>query len=508
MTHPDSKNDRSISTFSELLGVWWSQRWSIFLKIGMGALVTMGVLVAMIFLRPSQREMQLDFRVLFTGVDQSIYPNGARFTPADVISESVLRSVYDKNGLQASVKFEEFRSAFAVLPRNPALEEFRRSFRARLDDASLNQVERTKVEDEYESRVRALRNGEFTLIARPAEVWSGKLTPAMMSDILTEWSLQIKNRGVFKLDYSIYSANIVTDSEVYQGDYLFMLDRIRVTIDRILENIDQLEAIPGMALVRAGPKQLSLQELKTMLRFDLRYRLAQLEVPVYGLGLYKNQAFSEAYINDRLFYLNLDAMSAKSRIASVEDALARYTASSIARTNESTSDGRLSAGTGNSIMPQLSESFLNRMLDLANVQQDLTFRQELSRRPIELGKTLANIESERQVYNNIIRQLHSRDSKMEPKRAELLEWVQVQSASLVDALKGALDNAQALHEEISRRNLDGTQIYSTPEPVKYQKVSSVGLGRIMMMLALSGGVYACIVLLGAASNVKKLGVSA
>lgn len=475
-----------------LAAAWWGARGQILARLGVGAACCGLLLASVYFLRPTQAEARLEFRLLFNGVEEGQYPNFIRFTPADIVAEPVLREVYRRNHLDGVVPFGEFRNAFAVLTRNPALDDYRLEARDRLENSGLTQVERTKLEDEYASRVRALRNGEFVLVGRLPGGWPAGLGAGLLPDILEVWSRQARTQGMFRFNFNIYSDNIIADITPYRDDYLLLLDHIRVTINRVLANIDQLESIPGATLVRAGPRRISLDEVKAQLRDDLKYKLSLIEVPVYGLGLYRNQAFSEAYVNEQLARLKRETAHVQARRLAVERALSSYAASSA--TPASGSAGDNAAGSGSALMPQLSESFLNRLLDMSSMQADVTFRQELSRRAIALGREQAELENERQIYANILEQLGNRDAAMEERRAAMAEWVGRQSAAMLTTLHDALGNAQALYEEISRSSLEPPAVYVAPDPVVIRRVSPVGLARPALVLALAGAVYACLVL--------------
>jgi hypothetical protein len=451
------------------------------------------IMVASYFLRPAQREGRVEVRLLFTGVEQGLYPNGTRFTLADIIAEPVLQEVYRRHKLEKAIGFEDFRHAFAVLHRNEALEDLRDDYAGRLEDKSLSQVERTKLEDEYESRRRALSNGDCVLVIKPAaETWPTGITAALAEDVLKVWEEQTRRRGAFKFNLDIYSANIISDIAPYRDDYLVLLDRIRVTINRILRNIEALENVPGAPLVRAGAKQVSLGELKALLRDDLRYKLSLIESPVYGLGLYRNRTFSQAYIDEQLFRLSRETTAAKHKRLTVEQALASYAASgAVQSANAAVAAGGSGAAlaAGNALIPQISESLLNRMLDLSSQQSDVMFRQDLTRRQVDFGNQLAEIENERQIYENMLRQLNTPNPEMEQERDTMQSWVSRQVAAMLKTLEEALGNLGLLYDEISRRSLEPATVYTVTEPFAFARASAISLGRIALVVALLSAAY-------------------
>jgi len=455
-------------------------------------MVAVAIMAACYFLRPAQREGRVEIRLLFTGVEQGIYPNGTRFTLADIIAEPVLQEVYRRHKLEKAIGFEDFRHAFAVLHYNEALEDLRDDYAGRLDDKNLSQVERNKLEDEYESRRRALSNGDCVLVIKPAaETWPTGITAALAEDVLKIWEEQTRQRGAFKFNLDIYSPNIISDIAPYRDDYLVLLDRIRVTINRILRNIEALENVPGAPLVRAGAKQVSLGELKALLRDEIRYKLSLIESPVYGLGLYRNRTFSQSYIDEQLFRLSRETMAATHNRLALEQALASYAASGAVQSSSATATASGSAlNGGNALIPQISESLLNRMLDLSSQQSDVLFRQDLTRRQVEYGNQLADTENERQIYENMLRLLNTPNADMEQERDAMQSWVSRQVSAMLKTLEEALGNLGLLYDEISRRSLEPTTVYAITEPFSFARASAISLGRIALVVAALSAAYA------------------
>ena len=490
---PDGENAPNLTA---VMAALWQPRLRLLLWIGGGAVVTVGLLAVVFFLRPTQRQAELEFRLLFTGAERGLYPNETRFAPSDIVAAPVLREVYARNHLEKVLKYDDFAAAFAVLPRNPALIEFRRAFRGRLEDSGLTQIERAKVEDEYASRVRALRSGSFVLVGRLPGGWPANLKPELLAEILEVWSERARGQGAFLFNFDIYSDNILDGFSEGTDDYLVLLDRIRVTINRMLGNLTQLESIPGASMVRAGSRQLSVGELKVLLRDDLQYKLSQIRAPVISMALYRDQAVSGAYIYEQLSRLQRESAFSKTLAEGVEAALVGYTSGGgFSMTSSGAESSSIGPAAGGGLMPQLSESFINRLLDMSSIQADVLFRQDLARQSIEHRTHLATLESERQLYDNMLRQLAARAEGGADKRTAMQDWVEKQTTALVVLLKESLTAEQMLFDEISRRALDPIQVYAVDAEIGLNRVSPIGLGRLMGLLAIMGATYACVVLL-------------
>jgi len=111
-----------------LFGIWWGERRRIILLALAGLVVGAGVVLAVIVMRPTQPISALTLRLLFYGVERGEYPNGIRFTPADIVATPVLDEVYHRDQLQKYVRFDDFKNAWTVINNNPALDQLRREY--------------------------------------------------------------------------------------------------------------------------------------------------------------------------------------------------------------------------------------------------------------------------------------------------------------------------------------------------------------------------------------------
>lgn len=496
------QNDSSSGIgLAALLAVWWARRVKIVLLASAGALVAAALFAAVFLLRDSWQEANLTFRVLFAGVEKGQYPNGMRFTPEDIVATPVLQEVYQRNNLEGVIPFAKFKAAFVVSDNNPALERLRRESQDHLSARALTQVERSKLEDDYESKIKATQNGTFVLVAKLGNPlltrWPRNLISKVMNDILDVWAEQSRSAGVFKFDLNVYSENILSDIIGSQDDYLVLVDRLRVTINRILGNLSELSAIPGAKLVRVGDQHVSLGELQVALQDDLQFRVMKIESAIYAFGFYRNQTLATAYINDQLFRLKLQSTAYQSRVKVIDDALSNYNlgrqaaAQAESGTIAAGANGQQQPFSGTTLMPQLGDSFLNRLMELSTQNTDILFRQDLTRQSIELGRAMVDIENERQIYQRMLGSLN--DSTGNPletaNRKEMLKWVQDQFTELISNLKDNLNKVQLLHDEISQRSLQPSAVYSLVEPLYVQRASAISTIIAAVLLGFMWCVY-------------------
>ena len=219
----DSNNPNDGLDLGSLISVWWRQR----VRISLHALAVLSVAVAVLgvvyTVLPHQQQSTVVFRLLFKGAEKGLYPNGTQFTPSDVVTTAVLEEVYQRNGLEKFCKFEDFKSAVVVINRNPDIQRLQREYAPKLEDRKLLVVERQKLEAEYDNRMQAIRNGEFTLMLQQDGAllkWPGTLAGKVIEDVLIVWLDQSRSRGVFKFDFNIYSTNLLQEITETNSDYI------------------------------------------------------------------------------------------------------------------------------------------------------------------------------------------------------------------------------------------------------------------------------------------------
>ena len=499
MMSSDLDSAESELKLSDILAVWWKTRVRIFLLALAGGVVAAAALLVAFLLRPSQQMATVDVRLLFSGVDKGQYPNGTPFSAQDIVATSILQQVYEQNHLGKFIKFDDFKSSFSVLESNEATERLRREYGPKLDDRRLTSPERSKIEDEFQGKLKSSRTGEFRLVGLLGSGltnWNRDLVGIVMNDILNTWVLDARGKGVFKFDLNVYSENIVSDLETYQEDQLIFIDRLRVTISRIIQNIRALEEIPGASLLRVGDRKLSLGELDVALQDDLRFKIGVLHNAIYSYGFYRNRALAESYIDDQLFSLDLDNKAGESRVKVIDDALTSYSANRQGAGAQRIEGTAAQVGTtpsisfgGGTMIPQLGESFLDRVINLSTQNSDVAFRQDLSRQTIDLGKGIVDIDRERKIYQRMKDAITDPNVQARPDRAEVSKWVEEQLHLLVPRLKDTLHYVQLVNDEISARLLQPVTVYTVVQPMHIEKVAMISLFKLAALIAFAWCIY-------------------
>ena len=465
-------------------------------RIVRGALGLAALLVALVGLGlwiylPLRKEATLDFRIDFDGVQDGKYPNGSKFSIEDILSEPVLRRVYDENALQKYVKFEKFRGAVFVTSSNKALDLLELEYRVRLADTKLQPVDRQRIEREFREKAASLRTGTFQLTLIRSErlrEMDFTLMEKVLRGVLSAWADDAaKMRGAMKYDLPIYSPAMLQKEFLETEDYLISADLLRRKVIRLIASIDQLLKVPGIQVFRIPGSGASLPEIRLRLEDIGTFRIAPALSLIRATGLSNNPAATMRYIEDRLFETNRSQKLALDQEGKVRGGLEAYVRTTKSMTSgqgtggEGTPGGSRSLG-GGMVIPQLGESFLDRLMDLSDTKGDTGFRKDLTERMITAGMTQAELASEAAYYQELETDFKNVKKPVEgdAARAATLKETRTRFTAIIAEMEKSITEIQQLYELISVRNLrPASFIYSVDKPAKLDSTSAFPFQRFL-----------------------------
>src|SRR5712691_5882564 len=139
---------------------------------------------------PSQRITTQQFRLDFEGSGEGLYPNGMKFSIADIISGPILERVYRDN-LTGVISFSDFIRSIFILQSNTASELLAAEYQARLSDARLSSVDRERLQNEYELKRQSIKKNEYSInFARRTGLRTvpEPVARKVLLDILNRWA--------------------------------------------------------------------------------------------------------------------------------------------------------------------------------------------------------------------------------------------------------------------------------------------------------------------------------
>lgn len=470
--------------------------------------VALAVLVAVAWgtlqwvLAPVEQMASLDFRIEFDGVQDGKYPNGMKFSMEDILSEPVVRRVFDDNDLKRYAPYERFRAALVVTSTNRDLEAMERDYQGRLADPKLMPVERLRLEREFREKLAALKTSGYTLWMFRRErlrQMSPLLMDKVLRGILAAWAEDVaKTRGALKYDVPTYGPTGGIEKEFLgTEDQLVSIDMLRTKVNRVLTNIDKLMKIPGIQIVRTTRTGTTLPEIKARLEELNTYKIAPLLGIIRATGLSKDSASAMRYLENRAFEVGLEQTVAQDRERKTREAFDAYLGTdrraAAARADAVQGAGR-EAGTS-AVIPQFSESFIDRLMTLANRNSDVAFRQDLIERIITAGLEQADAAREASFYRELLSSFRNSakgggDASV---RAAVLKDIEARFSYAAGELEKAIAGVVEIYDIVSVRNLrPSSALYSTDRPVRVLRRTGFSIARMLGLTIVLAGFVGCV----------------
>ena len=483
-----------------LLRTVWLYRQVISLAVaGVMGIFAVAMLAAYIF-QAVERLGTLEFRLLFEGASQGQYPNGTLFSSAEITSTPVLTEVFETSDLERYGSYEDFNDSIFVLQSNPELEILFYEYEAKLAASGLSPVDRRRIEDDFRTRRQSLTDPRFSLNFRE-DARVARMPPSLVSkvldDTLATWARQAAERkGALRYNIPVFSKNILRPDLIEAEDYITGIDILRAQVRRVIANIDEIATLPGAAVIRIDDGRTSLAEIRVNLEDVLRFQIQPLVGMIRMTGLSRDPASLGRYIDDQFFQVSLQRGEAEKRVAAVQESLRAYMLQGAVAVPEAGSgSGEFIATVApgdEAMMPQLGESFLDRLLEMSTMNSDVGYRQQLTDRIIQENVAVAALEREQAYYEDLSRSVADLGFRStDAGRESELTIITARFQGAFDQVVTAVDEVNAIYDELSTQNLNPTTLLYTvtaPFTMRTQRALSlrtaVWYGALVFMLSL------------------------
>jgi hypothetical protein len=478
---PERLSDQSDEDLSlqPLLQALWSYRRVMlvaFVAIVLGYLALMMTAYAR---QPHERIASIAVRLTFEGAAEDHFPNGTKFSSTEIVSTPVLTEVFRKNDLQRFGTFEFFKDSMFVLQSNPDLELLSFEYQTKLSDARIGPVERARLEEEFRKKRESLKSPIVSVNLRRTERMSRMpdvLMSKILGDTLSTWAEQAAQRkGIARYDTPVLSRNVLRKDLLSTEDYVIAADVLRSTIERILTTVADVEKIPGSGAIRVGEQQVGLADIRAHLEDLVRFRVQPLISDIRYSGVSRNASRIDLYFEGRLYETQAALDGAEQRLRTVQDALRAYQQRGI--------DAGLTPGDSGrsaSVTPQLSESFIDKLVDLSRQSNDVQYRQDMTNRVIEDGIAAADLKKQVAYYESMRKAFAGTRPASNPK-AEV--EVTARMNSIFEDIGSSVDQMQALYKIVAEQNLNpNTVLYTVTSPFFVKTTSALTLRTVLLYL--------------------------
>jgi hypothetical protein len=481
----DFSDDDDVASLQPTLKALWSYRRTIGIALGV---TVVGCVLAWVFAyawTPKERVASLGFQLIFEGADRGEYPNGTKFSSAEIVSTPVLTEVFKANELQRYSTFSKFKDSMFVLQTNRDLELLYLEYTAKLSDSKLGPVDRARLEEEFRRKRESLSAAGFSLNIRRSEGLIGIPNASLskiLQDTLSTWASQTaEKKGATRFNIPVLSKNALQRDFLTSEDYIISADILRTKIERILKTVFVLAEIPGADAVRMDG-QVGLADLRANLEDLNRFKIEPLISLIRESGLTRNPTRISQYFEGRLVEVQLARTEMEHRIKSMQDALLGY------EQRGTVVSGPTTPGpTSTTVTPQLSESFLDRLVQMSTQSIDVGYRQGLTKRIIDNGIFLAELKRQAEYYELMRRAFMSVQGRAD---GSVASDVTRRMGQAYDEVARSIDQVQAFYALISQHNLNpDTVVYTVTTPFAVRTTSALSSSTMVL--------YTFVVLLGA-----------
>ncbi len=467
----------------------WNYRRAIGWAFGCALLVFLLGLTLVYLWYPDQKTAQVSFRLLFAGAEKGEYPNGMLFGPTDITSNLIVEEVFEANNLSQYGNFEDFKKSLFVQQDNPRLESLEMEFRGRLADSKLTPIDRQGLERDFAAQSKSMLSAGFKLVFVRTERFRkmpATLAYKILTDILSAYAKDAdKEKGALKFRIPVPTRKMMQRNIIEEEDYIISLDMIRLSIQRVQAALTALKSIPGADVVRVGSTRLALVDLQANLDDLLRFRLNPMIGFVRSTGATKNVTLTVQYLQHQLFALNLDRDAWGKRVKVYDENLRKYLQQRASVSAENAGSGAQSSGLGGmgnvpALIPQLGDSFFDRLIELGKAGEDTIYRQEMVNKSIESGMHLVDIEQDVAFYKDLISVFENQLKRPNPVALKDFQGLyQERCSKILEEVLVTIDNLNLFYDTLSQRNLNPTsQLVKITVPPSVSTESSVSGKRV------------------------------
>lgn len=355
---------------------------AILLAFAAVAILYVVVGVAIYVFSPAQRITSQQFRLDFEGATEGNYPNGIKFSTSDITSTPILLKVFNDDHLDRFTTFPDFSRALFVLEANLDYERLAAEYQARLADPKSSAIDRERIMREWQAKAASIAKNDFSLnwlrTADTAAVPESVVKKVLL-DALAGWAKYATNeQHVLKYRLTVFSPEMIGPADS-DGEPVVDIQVLRSKIYRILQNIDALLEVPGSNLLRSADGGMSLQEIRLLLEEIIRFRLEPLTGRVSTNGLIANRPATLRFLESQLAYDQRYLKSAQDYADTIRQSFAVYSMHDFTTENTATGahDQMRQPQRSDTLMPQISDSFLDRLVTLTSQSSDVQYRQKL-----------------------------------------------------------------------------------------------------------------------------------
>jgi hypothetical protein len=280
-----------------------------------------------------------------------------------------------------------------------------------------------------------------------------------MVETLETWASESDTkRGVLNHQIEVLTpASLDVKVDVF-GGLLLKADLLRTSLQRIVQNIEDVQKLPGAVLVRFGPERVTFMEVQGKITDLVGSRLDPL-VMTSGRSMVRE---SSVWVAETVAAARRKQKGAEKRIQNYQEALKAYsgtvepvgTVRGSSTPTGAASSGNPPAGQG----PPLDQTFIDRIVELSD--SNIRFRQQLTESMVEAQLEAVFEDQRASYYERLLKSVSGPSSDGDSTELE------ARLDEIVKDGKELTKKFNALYEEFSRVALrSSAAMYEARKPV-------------------------------------------
>jgi hypothetical protein len=467
------------------------------------SLVAVGIAYAIIAIviyltAPAVRIISQPFSLDFKRADKGEYPNGDKFSVNEIIAEPILLLVYRESRIQEYMSFRNFVGSIYISESNPEYDKLWREYASRLNDPKLNNAEREQIEKAFTEKKEGLKKNLYSInFTTPRGIRNvpEDLAKRVLSTTLARWADWAQTEGrVTSYDATILSPSVLDDTP--RSNQVIAIRILIKRLGQVLDNIDELALLPSADVARTPTDHLSLAELRIKIEDLIRFRLEPDVAAARASG--HADPSTLRFVQTQLEYDQRQLDSYQYRVNAVRDAIALYTSQRLVTGEAPTGQTRPSSepppksGQQETVMPQVSDTFIDRMAQLLNQSADVQFRQKLVTDLRHIQTDMIPIQEAVRYDQEMVRDLNTSVPALGPS-----ENVSADVEDIRNDAKLLVGKVNDIYQVMSRNLNPETYLFSKPDaPLVYFArsftISQLAIiGVVVMLLALPLIIFLC-----------------
>jgi len=444
---------------ADLARAIWKTRKIWFVTMVIVSLLFWGIWAAKYLLNPAPLSYSLPITFTFPGIEQGNYPNGSPFLRSDLITPSIIKTVYDRNKLiQYKLTLDDFYPMIRTTPYALDQSLVQQKYQLLLANKKITaqEIDDIRKRQKEEMEQSALRGARITFTPEGVQI-PDNIIANILADIPSTWARKaINERGVLKLDLELIGESIFQQEILDRLDYMISFDYLNEKIELIEKNIIILKQQPNGLTARDPESNLTLPELQLRLNDVKNYQLRLLLSPTHELGLSKNKNITLHHYHNKLIRLQQEQNELLEKAKLTRRTYQNYMGQQQNQTAAKSVRQDIPA-LPNNVTTQLGGTFLDRVMELSDKASDITYRQDLSRQQQEYEEKSIEISSVIQETKRNIKSLSEdlKPGKEQEVRSYFYEEIKNGIPSLLTQLRSIAHIVEKMQQKIGVLNQGG-----------------------------------------------------